>query len=165
MSGTPSWARMAESTNSTMEWTMLWGWIRTSICSGRRLKRWWASMISRALFIRVAESMVIFLPHGPGGMGQRFFHPDGGEIPLLILEKRSARSGQYHPAHMLRGLEARHWKMALCSLSMGMISARRSAQFAVDQFPGRHQGFLVGQAQPPLQADGLQRGRQAGRCR
>ena len=41
---------------------MLWRWITTSTCStGSRYSRM-ASMTSRPLFIRVAESMVIFAP-------------------------------------------------------------------------------------------------------
>src|SRR6516164_2873222 len=45
---------------------MLWitdcGWITTSSCSTGRRNRWWASMISRPLFISVAESTDILAP-------------------------------------------------------------------------------------------------------
>ena len=41
---------------------MLWGWTTTSIWSGSRSKSHLASITSSPLFIRVAESMVIFGP-------------------------------------------------------------------------------------------------------
>ena len=62
MSGGESWAITLPSTNSTIEWTMLSGWTTTSICSGFRSNSQRASMTSSALFIRVAESIVIFGP-------------------------------------------------------------------------------------------------------
>ena len=62
MSVTESWARMLPSTNSTKEWMVDWGWTMTLTCSGGRLKRRQASMTSKPLFMRVAESMVMRLP-------------------------------------------------------------------------------------------------------
>jgi len=62
MSGTASCATTDPSTNSTIEWTMDWGCIRTFILSALSSKSQRASIISSALFIMVALSMVTFLP-------------------------------------------------------------------------------------------------------
>ena len=40
---------------------------------------------------------------------------------------------------------SRVWKMALCSLSTGRITAPRRSRLLHHQLPGHHQGFLVGQ--------------------
>ena len=62
MSVTEIWARMLPSMNSTSEWTVDCGWMVTRTCAGGRLKRRQASMISKPLFIMVAESMVMRWP-------------------------------------------------------------------------------------------------------
>ena len=62
MSGGLSWAFTDPSTNSTMEWMMLCGWMTISISSHGTPNSQWASITSNALFISVAESTVIFLP-------------------------------------------------------------------------------------------------------
>ncbi len=62
MSGGLNWATIEPSSNSTMECTIDCGWMTTSIWSGAKSKSQRASMISSALFIIVAESIVIFGP-------------------------------------------------------------------------------------------------------
>ena len=62
MSEPPSWAFTTPSENSTMEWILLWRWTSTRTSSMGTWKRWCASMTSRPLFMRLAESMVIFAP-------------------------------------------------------------------------------------------------------
>ena len=62
MSGGLSWAITEPSLYSTIEWTIDCGWIITAIWSARKSNSQRASMISRALFISVAESTVIFGP-------------------------------------------------------------------------------------------------------
>ena len=62
MSGGESCAMTLPSTNSTIECTTLSGWITTSSCSGSSSKSQRASITSSALFIRVAESIVILGP-------------------------------------------------------------------------------------------------------
>ncbi len=62
MSGGLSWAITEPSLYSTIEWTIDCGWITTPIWSADRSNSQRASMISRALFINVAESTVIFGP-------------------------------------------------------------------------------------------------------
>ena len=62
MSVTEIWARMLPSTNSTSEWTVDWGWIVTRTLAGGRSNRRQASIISKPLFIMVAESIVMRWP-------------------------------------------------------------------------------------------------------
>ena len=62
MSGLPSCARIAPSSNSIIEWITLCGCTTTWIFSSGTPKRWCASMTSRPLFIIVAQSTVIFAP-------------------------------------------------------------------------------------------------------
>src|SRR5438270_4883475 len=50
------------SANSTIEWTMLCGWITTSTCAIPTPNNQWASIISSPLLNKVAESIVIFGP-------------------------------------------------------------------------------------------------------
>ena len=57
-----SWARMEPSVNSTIECTMLCGWMTTSMRSMPMPKSHCASIISSPLLKSVAESMVIFGP-------------------------------------------------------------------------------------------------------
>src|ERR1700723_3057105 len=62
MSVGPSCARIEPSTNSTMEWTVDWGWMTTWILSRPVPKSHLASITSKPLFMRVAESMVMRWP-------------------------------------------------------------------------------------------------------
>ena len=62
ISGFPSCAFTAPSLNSTIECIIDCGCMIAVICSGRRSKSHFASMISNALFSIVAESIVIFCP-------------------------------------------------------------------------------------------------------
>jgi hypothetical protein len=62
MSGVPNWATTDPSRNSTSECTIDSGCTTTSIRSEGSSNNHRASMISSALFIMVAESMVIFGP-------------------------------------------------------------------------------------------------------
>ena len=62
ISGAASCATTLPSINSTAEWTTLWGWTSTVICSGVTSNRRIASMNSSPLFIIVALSTLIFAP-------------------------------------------------------------------------------------------------------
>ncbi len=62
MSVTPSCASTVPSTSSTIEWMIDCGWMRTSILAASTPKSQRASITSRPLFMRVAESIVIFGP-------------------------------------------------------------------------------------------------------
>src|SRR3954454_15570690 len=67
MSGWPRWASVAPSHRLTSAWTIDCGWTTTSMRSYGVPNRWWASMTSRPLFIRVAESIVILPPIAHAG--------------------------------------------------------------------------------------------------
>ena len=56
MSGSDSWAIVAPSVYSTMEWMMDCGWTTTSMRSKGISKSSWASMTSSPLFMSVEES-------------------------------------------------------------------------------------------------------------
>ena len=62
MSGVPICASTEPSGNSTIEWITLCGWITTSMRSTGMSNSQLASITSRPLFIRVAESTEIFRP-------------------------------------------------------------------------------------------------------
>ena len=62
MSGVPSCASTDWSRHTTIECTMLCGWITTRICSGCSANSQRASITSSALFIIVAESTEILRP-------------------------------------------------------------------------------------------------------
>ena len=70
MSGLPSWARIEPSTYSTIECTMLCGCTTTSTRAGSMPNSRQASMSSRPLFIRVAESTEILRPMLQRGWAQ-----------------------------------------------------------------------------------------------
>src|SRR6266568_8826933 len=121
MSGRPSCAFREPSTNSTREWTALCGWTTTEICLRGRPNRWCASITSRPLFIRVAESTVTLGPIDHRG----WFNAcstvtwsrsrsgwDQKGPPLAVMISRRTRSSR--SPH-------RHCQMALCSESMGRI--------------------------------------------
>ena len=79
MSVTPSWASTVPSTNSTMEWTTDCGCTSTSMRSAGTPKSQRASITSRPLFMRVAESMVILRPMLQVGWFRASSAGDGGE--------------------------------------------------------------------------------------
>ena len=101
MSGGDIWATTLPSTNSTIEWTTLSGWTTTSIWSGRRSKSHRASMTSRALFIRVAESIEIFGPifqvgcrsasSGVTSASSRALRPRNGPPDEVRITRRTSR--------------------------------------------------------------------------
>ena len=120
-------------------------------------------MISSALFISVAESMVIFRPMDQVGWARASSTVTAAKSRLPVPEERPARGGQDDAAHGARrgASAARHWKMALCSLSMGTISAPAAAASRLMSSPAATRVSLLARHSLPLQADGLEGGRQA----
>ena len=122
MSAVPSCASTDWSRQTTIEWMMLCGWITTSICSGARSNRKWASITSSALFIMVAESTEILRPMTQFGWAQAWSgvtsvsvagaRPRNGP-PEAVRTMWSTRSCQVERS------SGRHWKIAECSLSIG----------------------------------------------
>ena len=107
------------STNSTIEWMMLCGCTITSTRAISTSKSQRASIISRPLLKRVAESIVIFAPMTHVGCFSAcarvtFSKSAAGHVrngpPLAVKMMRRTCSG-------LR--PSMHWKIALCSLSTG----------------------------------------------
>src|SRR6266571_792606 len=121
MSGRPSCAFREPSTNSTREWTALCGWTTTEICLRGRPNRWCASITSRPLFIRVAESTVTLGPIDHRGWfnacstvtwsRSRSGWDQNGPPLAVMISRRTRFSRSPH----------RHCQMALCSESMGRI--------------------------------------------
>ena len=119
MSGTLSCASIVPSTNSTREWTIDWGWISTWMRPPGMSKSQRASIISKALFIKVAESTVTF-----GPMFQVGWARASAKVALASLSGWQSRKAPPLAVKSSRStsaflLPSRHWKMALCSLSTG----------------------------------------------
>ena len=169
MSGLPSCAITEPSTYSTIEWTTLCGWITTSICSGRASNSQCASITSSPLFIMVAESTEILRPITQLGCAQACSGVTCGRRSSGV-----ARNGPPEAVSRMRRTPARcrspskprgrHWKIALCSLSIGSSVAPLLAHRVHEQRPGHHQRFLVGEQHALAGARRGQR-RRAGRRR
>ena len=125
MSGVPSWALIAPSSNSTIEWMIDCGCITTSIRSAGVPKSQCASITSKPLFTSVEESIVILAPMCHWGWcsacstvteasASRGRSRNDPPLQVMIRRRTAARS------------PARHWKMAECSESIGSTGARRS---------------------------------------
>ena len=81
-----------------------WGWTTTSICSYGVPNRWWASISSSPLFIRVAESIVILPPIAQVGWAERLLHGHVLELGRGPAAERAARRGQDQPVDRPRPL-------------------------------------------------------------
>ena len=126
-----------------MEWTMLCGWITTSTRLISTPNNQCASIISRPLLNRVAESIVIFLPmfqvgcfsacsgviasksvrgvsrNGPPDavrMIRRTSETSNAELSDFEIGRSALSVGRFP---FPENLPSRHWKIALCSLSTG----------------------------------------------
>ena len=119
MSVTEICARIEPSMNSTSECTVDWGWMVTRTLAGGRLKRRQASMISKPLFIMVAESMVMRWPITQVGClsacaGVMCSNSAAG------VERKGPPDAVSQICLTSEGLPPRrHWWTALCSESMG----------------------------------------------
>ena len=137
MSGSPSCATTEPSRNSTSEWTIDCGWMTTSMRSASMPKSHFASMTSSALFMSVAESIVIFAPmRHVGCLSACSTEADA------ITAFSAVRNGPPDPVMMTRSISSRRpasiaWKSALCSLSTGTMAA----------FPARAASIISGPAQ------------------
>ena len=144
MSGVPSWARIDPSSYSTIECTVLWGWMTTSTRSGTVSNSQHASMTSSALFIMVAESTEILGPISQFGWAQ---------AASGVTDSRSrgdrSRNGPPEAVSRIRRTPARgartgrHWKTALCSLSMGTSSAPPSRIASMKRRPDMTSASLL----------------------
>ena len=134
MSGVPSWALIAPSSNSTIEWTIDCGCSTTEIFSAGVPNSQWASITSKPLLTSVEESIVIFAPISHWGWrsacsavtpasSSRFRSRSAPPLQVII----SRRTGDCSPV--------RHWKIAECSESIGRIGARFSAASRITYSP------------------------------
>ena len=130
MSGTPIWASTEPSENSTPEWKIDWGWMTISTWSRRRPNRFMISIISKPLFIRVAQSIVIFRPIFQVGCLRAMSGVTSARSPLY-LAKAPPEAVRITRRIVLSGAAARgsglrpwtHWKIADGSESTGTILA------------------------------------------
>ena len=121
MSGRPSWALTVPSRNCTALCTMLCGCISTSICLASMPKSHLASIISKPLFIMVAESMVILAPMCHVGC-RRACAALTVESCSLVSRRKGPPLAVSSSLSILSGFSpTKHWKMALCSLSTGRM--------------------------------------------
>src|SRR5919106_6059136 len=124
MSGNAACNTTEPSSKKAPPWTTDWRCTTTRTSSNATPKRWCASITSRPLFIMVAESMVIFGPirhvgclsasSGPASTSFAFSKekkgpPDAVNSISLISSPR---------------LPSRHWKIAECSESTGIMRLR-----------------------------------------
>ena len=129
MSGLPSWARIEPSTYSTSECTMLCGCTTTSTRSGSIPNSRQASISSSPLFISVAESTEILRPMRQRGCAQASLGRDAGHALERRAQERAARGREQdararpRAGRPVSSPAGRHWKIALCSLSIGMSVA------------------------------------------
>ena len=101
MSGGLSWAITEPSTNSTIECTIDCGCITTSICSAARSNSQRASTISSALFIIVAESIVIFGPMSQVGCSSACSTVTRANWSGGIVAKWAAAGREHNAFHFL----------------------------------------------------------------
>jgi hypothetical protein len=101
ISGTPSCAIRLASRYSTIEWTIDWGWMRTSIRDGGRPKSHIASITSNPLFIRVAESTEIFAPIRHVGCPSA-----SATVASRICRKVRARKGPPEAVRIIREMSS-----------------------------------------------------------
>ena len=136
--------------NSTIECTRLWGCTSTSMRSPGRPNRWCASITSRPLFIRVAESTEIFGPIDHFGCLTA-----SATVTLASDARERPRNGPPDAVRMIRAsplpappvasrvASGRHWKIALCSLSIGTTVAPPSRAAAMSNSPASTRDSLL----------------------
>src|SRR3954451_13007934 len=133
MSGYPRWARDAPSFRCTSAWTIDCGCTTTSIRPYGVPKRWWASIISKPLFISVAESMVMRPPMSHVGCASA----SSGVIPDRSVRPRKGPPDAVRTSRStVPGRSAfTSWKRAECSESTGMIRVSVASARAVTSSP------------------------------
>src|SRR6266496_3011113 len=135
MSETPSCATTEPSTYSTIECTIDSGWTTMSMRLGSTSKSQRASITSRPLFMRVAESMVILSPIDQFGClsARAGVTSASSRAPTVRSGPPDAVSRSLRTC--ARSCPASDWKMALCSLSTGRMVTPRAAARAMSSSP------------------------------
>ena len=119
MSGTPSWALVAPSRNSTIEWITEPGCTSTSMRRYSTSKRKWASMTSSPLFIMVALSMVTLGPMLQVGWRSASSGVMAGKVAGSRSRKGPPLAVRISRLTLAGSSPRRHCQSAECSLSMG----------------------------------------------
>ena len=132
---------------------MLWRWMTTSTRSGGILNSRIASISSSPLFIKVAQSTVIFSP-----MVQLGWRRASARVFAAISYRLRPKKGPPEqvsssrftspPAGSARRSRQpwRHWKMAECSLSTGIISAPYFRAASITSSPAHTSVSLLARA-------------------
>ena len=121
MSGVPSCALIAPSSNCTIEWMTDWGCITTSISSAPTPNSHFASMTSKPLFIMVAESMVILAPMLQLGCLSACSFVTWANSSFVNVRNGPPDAVRISFSTLLCISPARHWNIAECSESTGRI--------------------------------------------
>ena len=105
--------------------------------------RWWASITSRPLFIRVAESTEIFGPIDHFGCATAW-----AGVTVARRARSQPRNGPPEAVSTIRRTpsgwhERRHWNTALCSLSIGTICAPEARAAAITSSPASTSDSLL----------------------
>ena len=165
MSGGESCASTLPSLNSTKLWITDSGWMITSICWAGRPNSQRASITSSALFISVAESMVILRP-----MRQVGWRSACSTVTSARSARDRPRNGPPVPVRTTRstddgpGLPCSAWKMALCSLSTGTSLPPVRAASSVTRAPAMTRVSLLATATVLPRLQGGPRSFQPGRA-
>jgi len=143
MSGSPNWATTEPSTNSTSEWTIDSGWINTSILSTGTSNSHRASITSSALFIIVAESIVIFGPIRQTGCDSAC-----SRVTCSRSWGEAPRNGPPEPVSRILRIsddlpDCIAWNTAECSLSTGSSRLPFSLAIRVSSSPATTSGSLL----------------------
>ena len=121
ISGTPNCAFTPPSQNCTALWTIDWGWTNTCILSAGTPKSHLASITSKPLFIKDAESIVIFAPISHVGCLSA-----SAAVTYFNCSWVKVRNGPPEQVRRIFSISfasspTKLWKIALCSLSTGKI--------------------------------------------
>src|SRR5579885_625682 len=131
---------------STIEWITLCGWITTEISRGSSPNNHRASITSRPLFIRVAESIVILLPIRQVGWLSACSTVIDSNSSLGSSRKGPPDAVKIIRLSPARARPSRHWKIALCSLSTGSSRTPRSRTARVTSSPAITSTSLLAKA-------------------
>ncbi len=153
MSGLLNWASTEPSSNSTSECTMLCGWMTTLTRSGP-IREQVAGLDQFEALVHQRRGIDRDLAaHAPVGMGDGLLGRHRCKVFVRRVQERAARGGQHD--RVLRQAAARrqywpggrHWKTALCSLSIGRIRAPERPRRIDQQRACQDQRLLVGKQQ------------------
>ena len=125
-------------------------------------KRWWASISSSPLFIRVAESMVIFPPMSQVGWASASSR--GHRVEVGAAAERAAAGGEHEPVHRAGPLAGDQLEQrGVLGVHRQQLRARGLGQRR-HELAAHHEALLVGQREVDALAQRRDRGAEAGRA-